>query len=205
MAHLKRLEDGAPLIVSNTHLFFHPLASHVRVLQLFAIAHQLDKERAEAAAALANPPFLLCGDFNSSLTYALFLLMKHHIPKNHQNCRECLNSFQWERNQTKEEVSDFDFPEVNLPKSFPKVATAYPVDTAFTHHIVGFSAALDHILMSTKTTTTTSMKHGELACVRFAEMPSLEQVTKDVAMPNVSFPSDHIAMVADLEWTTSLG
>jgi len=206
VAHLKRLEDGAPLIVSNTHLFFNPVASHIRVLQLFAIAHQLDKEREEkAAAALANPPFLLCGDFNSSLTYCVLLLMQHHIPKNHRNCRECFNSFRWERNQTDEAVSDLDFPEVNLPKSFPNVATAYPVDTAFTHYIVGFSAAVDHILMTTKTTTTTTTTHGELACVRYAEMPSLEQVTKYVAMPNISFPSDHIAMVADLEWTTSLG
>ena len=203
VAHLKRLKDSAPLVVSNTHLFFHPIASHIRVLQLFAIAHQLDKERATAATERMKAPFLLCGDFNSSLTYSVLLLMDRHLPKNHRKCRECFNSFQWERNQTKEAVSDFDFPEVNLPESFPNVATAYPVDTEFTHYIVGFSAAVDHILMTTKSTTTTNC--GELTSLRHAEMPSLEQVTKDVAMPNVSFPSDHVAMVADLEWIVSHG
>lgn len=223
VARLRRLGDDAPLIVSNTHLFFHPEADHIRLLQLFAIAHQLDRERSTIVSSSSDQqeqkmttsvaPFVLCGDFNTSLTNCALLLMNGHVPKNYRDYRRCLNSFNWNAFRTKTEsdttatttttttmqettrVHDDDFPEINLPKSFPCLETAYPHTPVFTNFIVNFSATLDHILMSTN--------GGELIWLRQAEMPTLEQVTKDIAMPSPSFPSDHIAIVTDLRWTTT--
>ena len=122
--------------------------------------------------------------------------MNRCIPKNYRDYRECLNSFQWGAKNRGNENSTFsdDFPEMRLPDSFPALETAYPICPDFTHYVVGFSAALDHILMTPNTT------HGELRFLRQAEMPTLEQVTKDKAMPSPSFPSDHVAVVSDLEW-----
>lgn len=200
IAHLQSL-DGAPLVVANTHLFFHPYAPHIRLLQLFAIAHQLNLEQGPQ-----EKPFVFCGDLNTSLKNCAALLLDRHIPKNFRNYRECFNTFEWrgkdnETNQTTTTTTtplfDHDFPEVTLPKSFPDIATAYPVDPDFTHYKVDFNATLDHILMTRKT------RGGELRFQRQAEMPTLEQVTKEVAMPSSTFPSDHIAMLADLEWIPS--
>lgn len=191
IAQLRGL-NGSPLIVSNTHLFFHPIAPHVRLMQLFAIAHQLTIEQGSEST-----PFILCGDLNTSLKNCAVLLMNRHVPKNHRDYRECFNSFVWnsDRSQNLEGTNfDFDFPEIRLPDSFPNLETAYPDYPDFTHYIIGFHATLDHILMTPKTSA------GELRFLRQAEMPTLEQVTKDQAMPSPSFPSDHIAVVADLEW-----
>ncbi|CAK0788427.1 unnamed protein product, partial [Prorocentrum cordatum] len=50
------------LIVANTHLFYHPGAPHVRLLQvacLLAHCEQLMEEHAAEA-----PAVLLCGDYN---------------------------------------------------------------------------------------------------------------------------------------------
>lgn len=200
IAHLQRL-DGAPLVVANTHLFFHPNAPHIRLLQLFATAHQLNLEQ-----GLQDKPFVLCGDLNTSLTNCAALLLHRHTPKNYRNYRECYNTFRWEKDDETSQTTttattttttatfDHDFPEMTLPNSFPDIVTAYPEYPDFTHYIVGFSATLDHILMTSKT------KGGELRFQRQAEMPTLEQVTKEVAMPSSTFPSDHVAVVADLEW-----
>jgi 2',5'-phosphodiesterase len=179
--------DGNPLVVANTHLFFHPIGSHIRNLQCFAIAHQLMIEQGSD-----NKPFLLCGDFNTSLQYCAKLLMEKHMPKNFRGNRVDLNTFWWDSDKKK--VHDDDFPELRLPDSFPDLATGYPDPPEFTHYVVGFNATIDHILMSSKTLS------GDLRPLRQAEMPTVEQATRHQAMPSPCFPSDHVSVVCDVEW-----
>jgi mRNA deadenylase 3'-5' endonuclease subunit Ccr4 len=51
------------IVVANTHLFYHPMAGHIRLLQAFAVCHKLDQIR---RMNTENPaPLLICGDFNS--------------------------------------------------------------------------------------------------------------------------------------------
>ena len=56
----------------NTHLFFHPKASHMRTLMTAAIViealHAIDTliaERAQLRQPAVQPALLFCGDFNS--------------------------------------------------------------------------------------------------------------------------------------------
>ena len=51
------------IVVANTHLFYHPMAAHIRVLQAYAICHKLDEIRREGQFP---DPVLIVGDFNSS-------------------------------------------------------------------------------------------------------------------------------------------
>ena len=53
-----RTASGGALCVGNTHLFFHPGAMHVRVLQ----AHEFVRRANEHAGE--DTPLVLCGDFN---------------------------------------------------------------------------------------------------------------------------------------------
>lgn len=50
------------ILVSNTHLFYHPMADHIRLLQAYAICHKLDEVRRVGQNAY---PVMICGDFNS--------------------------------------------------------------------------------------------------------------------------------------------
>jgi 2',5'-phosphodiesterase len=182
--------NGNPLLVANTHLFYHPMASHIRILQCLASAHQLAVEQGPE-----KKPFLFCGDFNTSLENCGVLLMKKRVPKNHRDNREHLNRFRWGGDSQQQDVKfDDDFPEIRLPDSFPNLATGYPDYPEFTHYIIGFHATLDHILMSSRTLS------AELRPLRQAAMPSIEQVTRHKAMPSPCFPSDHVSIVCDLEW-----
>ena len=65
---VKSRTDGAMIVVSNTHLFFHPLADHVRAVQALAVcrgAHGMAR-RAKADHPECNKVgIIMAGDFNS--------------------------------------------------------------------------------------------------------------------------------------------
>jgi mRNA deadenylase 3'-5' endonuclease subunit Ccr4 len=195
VAHLKDL-DGNPLLVANTHLFYHPDAAHIRTLQCFAIAHQLSVEQGDEKA-----PFILCGDFNSELWNCGALLVRRSTPMNfsitgYADWRKSLNTFVWDETPAvnSEDVYNDDFPALWLPKSFPDVISGYPDYPELTHCVVGFQATLDHILLSSST------PQASLTPVRQAPVPSLDEVVQDVAMPSVKFPSDHMSVLSDVLW-----
>ena len=58
-------EEG-PLCVVNTHLFFHPKASHIRTLHVAAMLAEAHALMEEAGRQLGcSPSLLFCGDLNS--------------------------------------------------------------------------------------------------------------------------------------------
>jgi mRNA deadenylase 3'-5' endonuclease subunit Ccr4 len=194
VVHL-RDRQGNPLLVGNTHLFYHPDAAHIRALQCFAVAFQLSQEQGKE-----DTPFILCGDFNSELWNCGVLFIQRQTKENFciPNCtdwRQSLNTFVWEENPDLGHTSfDDDFPQLVLPESFPQVISGYPEYPELTHCVVGFRATLDHILMSESTSK------GSLTPIRQAPIPGIEQVTQDVAMPSNKFPSDHMSVVSDIVW-----
>jgi mRNA deadenylase 3'-5' endonuclease subunit Ccr4 len=188
IARLRDLE-GKPLLLANAHNFFHPIADHVRTLQLFAAAYQLSIEQ-----GAGMKPFVFCGDFNTSLANAARLLVEKCTPKNFHRHRTHLNTFSW-MGTIREERYDHDFPELRLPDGFPDVSPGYTEQPEFTHFVVGYKGSLDHIMFTSKT------KAGEIKTLRSGAMPSIEQVARHTAMPSPCFPSDHVSLVCDLEWT----
>ena len=59
-----------------------------------------------------------------------------------------------------------------------------------TNYTAGFKAVLDYILIDS----------DFLEVERVVPLPLLEEVSEFVALPSVYFPSDHLALVADLNW-----
>jgi 2',5'-phosphodiesterase len=60
--------EERPLCVANTHLFFHPRASHIRTLHAAAMLAEAAALMRAARPRLARAPSLLfCGDLNSDL------------------------------------------------------------------------------------------------------------------------------------------
>lgn len=217
-------QDGsAPdrILVANTHLFYHPYGAHFRLMQMYAICQQFERFRDEAHAAY---PLILCGDMNSSLRRAAgYLLIHRHVAFDHSQIREHFNTFEWrergtaapetppraeptvrvehtEKDRGEGENGWKDFPAVSLPDHFPSFLTGYPTEPKFTHYLDSFVGSLDHIFISQ---SSNENPHG-LAPVRSAPMPSTEDATELVAMPSEKFPSDHVSLVADLEFTKAI-
>ena len=61
----------------------------------------------------------------------------------------------------------------------------------WTNYVSGFTGALDYIWADSG---------AGLRPSGFMPMPPLEAVTAEVALPSSEFPSDHLPMVADLEF-----
>ena len=176
------------LWVINTHLFYHPLGSHVRLLQMYLLCGHLLNQLDSIHEDDRLTHIILCGDFNSSLRNAAGkLLVDRFVPGNFRDLQSHLERY---RNSASSQPGPSDgkiqFPDITLPKSFPKFHSAMPNAPSFTHYIDGFSGTLDHILL-----------HG-LTSVRQAPMPSVRDVAVKTAMPSPNLPSDHVSLVCDL-------
>ncbi len=58
--------QGRQIIVGNTHLFFHPLADHIRLLQAVILEKELERLQAEVKQETPHKAagIILCGDLN---------------------------------------------------------------------------------------------------------------------------------------------
>jgi len=70
IAHGVLLQDslvpGRRLMVANTHLFYHPNANHVRLLQLYMLTNELSRRAKDVEAAGGGPvAVVLLGDLNA--------------------------------------------------------------------------------------------------------------------------------------------
>ena len=206
---------GTQIWIVNTHLFFHPFASHVRLLQTYAISRQLIMEqRNKNRENDEGKSLIFCGDLNSSLSNAAGkLLVDRFVPANFRDLKIHLNRFRWETKgdeghvlpEEAEEMAssqpvEEDFPAMSLPEAFPRVQSAMLVEPPFSHYIPHFCATLDHILVSHASEHSDKKGHQmqvALIPVSSAPMPTFQHV-RDF-MPSANLPSDHVSLVCDLK------
>ncbi len=180
-----------PIWVANTHLYYHPQASHIRLLQMLLLL------RHAHANIKTNPgEFFLCGDLNSSSqTSTGKLILDRTIPANYRTSKKHLNTFRDRSLAPSEEVFrslDDNFPSFTLPHSFPKLVSAIDPPVQFTHCTHEFCGTLDHILF-------TPSDKDRIQLISSAPMPLIEDVTVATAMPSPNIPSDHVSLICDFK------
>ncbi|XP_053677994.1 2',5'-phosphodiesterase 12 [Anopheles nili] len=166
------------LFVVNTHLYFSPDADHVRLLQMgFAMLYvreQYDRICLEYGLAKTNIALLFCGDFNSVPECGIYkLLTEQYVGPDFPD---------WESN--KNEAAR------NVSLTQPFIMGSACGCPEYTNYTVGFAACIDYIFYQT----------GVLKVNDVIPMPSREELSMYEALPSPVFPSDHIALVANLEW-----
>lgn len=102
----KHQREGQPstVVVANTHLFWHPMADHIRALQVYAVSKKIDEVRRKRSRAIENNrrpssphPFLLCGDLNSDpLSGACRLLSSRSLAADQHDCWKYLHKYKWD-------------------------------------------------------------------------------------------------------------
>lgn len=186
-----RGSNGKQLLLSNTHMFYHPVASHIRTLQMYSICRQLGRCFVEQPASL-----VVCGDFNANLTDpAGLILVERAVPANTKDLKKDLNRFPHHYLRSRE-VFDTDFPELHLPpdeRFFPVMRSALFEPASVTHFIQGFQGTLDHIVVGGGADPTASLEP-----VSHAPMPTIRDLGRDTAMPSQFLPSDHVSLVVEL-------
>ncbi|XP_078065718.1 2',5'-phosphodiesterase 12 [Mustelus asterias] len=168
---LQSLKDPSKkLCVGNTHLYWHPKGGHIRLVQIAIAFRHLERVTAEM---YPNTPVIFCGDFNSTPNSGLYeFVTKGHISADHPD---------WTSNGEEERCS------MSLTHPF-KLKSACGEPT-YTNYVGGFQGCLDYIFMD--------MNMFEVSQV--IPFPSHEEVTCHLALPSVSHPSDHIALICDLK------
>ncbi|GAB6028344.1 hypothetical protein CHUAL_002515 [Chamberlinius hualienensis] len=163
------------ICVGNTHLYSRADADHVRLLQAGTCLMHL--EQIVALQKLKNPDHnvaaILTGDFNSTPEFGVYqLLTSQYIPEDHAD---------WSSN------TDEAVKQLSLSHQFNMIsACGTPPYTNFTS---GFVGCLDYIFID----------NDRLDVERVIELPSDEDVRQYTAIPSVTMPSDHIALVCDLK------
>ncbi len=214
------------IVVANTHLFYHPLADHIRAMQAYVVCKKVDEIRRQNS--IIPSPFILSGDLNSDpLSGAAQLLFTRTLHPEHHDCWKNLYDYKWDCGESdfmvehgyignevgvtelKYEEEAFDDaqeqqtkeskplpPMISLPTSFPKLTSGVFPCPSFTNFAVDFIDCLDYVLASE---ASDSEPFG-FKQKRSAPMPAHEDIIEYIAMPNEVMPSDHVSVVCDLQW-----
>ncbi|XP_060536168.1 2',5'-phosphodiesterase 12 [Cylas formicarius] len=173
---IKSLEQNEILVVGNIHLYFHPDADHIRLLQgglaikylehtVLNLRKQYDKERVS---------LIFCGDFNSVPSCGIYMLYTTgSVPGNY---------IDYSSNKD-EAIENIDMKHSLQLES----ACGTPKYTNFT---AGFADCLDYIFI----------EKTNIGISQVIPLPSDEELTQHTAIPSIVCPSDHIALISDLEW-----
>ncbi|XP_017050590.2 2',5'-phosphodiesterase 12 [Drosophila ficusphila] len=167
------------VLVANTHLYFHPDADHIRLLQMgFSILFVEELiSKAVKDFNISSPQnigLVFCGDFNSVPECGIYKLMTEQLAEK--------NLEDW-RSNSEEAVSN-----VELTQPF-KMGSAYGAPE-FTHYTTLFSGCLDYIFY----------QNDRFELLKTVPLPTEEQLKENTAIPSAVFPSDHVALVADLKF-----
>lgn len=86
------------MILANTHLFYHPMADHIRAMQAYVVCKKIDEVRRQDGS---DPyPLVLCGDLNSDpLSGAVQLLFTRAVESHHETWKH-LHDYRWEMGDT---------------------------------------------------------------------------------------------------------
>ncbi|XP_067094469.1 2',5'-phosphodiesterase 12 [Osmerus mordax] len=169
---LQSLNDlSKKICVANTHLYWHPKGGNVRLVQITVALRHLKQVISEVTS---DVPLLFSGDFNSTPSSGLFQLFSQGaVPESHPD---------WGSSGPQEACP--------MEASNPfRLDSAYG-EPAYTNYVGGFHGCLDYIFIDPQA----------LQVEQVIPLPSHQEVTTYQALPSVSHPSDHIALVCDLKW-----
>ncbi|XP_043934705.1 2',5'-phosphodiesterase 12 [Protopterus annectens] len=156
--------------VANTHLYWHPKGGNIRLLQI-AIAWQHIHHI--ITEIYPNVPVIFCGDLNSMpASGVVTFLTGGYIDADHED---------WVSNEKEQCQMSLDH-HVTLQS-----ACGLP---AYTNYVGAFNGCLDYIFIDS----------NAFEVDQVVPLPSHDEVTTHHALPSVSHPSDHIALVCDLKW-----
>lgn len=226
LAFLKCLDQPNHfLCVANTHLYFHPMADHIRLLQveisLRYIKARLDRflERVGEHSKVA---VAFCGDFNSCPCIAAYNYMitgslsKHHPDWMVYRMTEvppcaCANKppvLGTEEGELSEEDPLKQEQSVWIQEQSQQLPNT--ANDSFEGLDLKHSFHFKNACGTEQYTNYTAGYRGVLDYIfldsdkldveKVIPLPSHEEVTEFVALPSVYFPSDHLALVVDLKW-----
>ncbi|CAM4960319.1 unnamed protein product [Rotaria socialis] len=161
-------------LICNTHLYFHPTADIIRCLQVVIAFERIKEIKQFYQQQNKNVSIVWNGDFNANTTSLAFHLLFTGVLLTDINHRSYNEDYA-------EITKDFDY------KTSIELSTYSNYE--FTNYMVNYHGVIDHIFYDAK-------KFEFHRCI---PMPTRQEVTKFTALPSCEIPSDHLAVVIELE------
>lgn len=164
------------LIIGTTHLYFKPDADHIRLMQTAICISHLERTLAHMKEEKPDMHFsiIFAGDFNSTPPYGVLKFIREgFVDHTHSDWSSCLA----------EQVLGMS------------IRHSFSMDSAcgtpkFTNYTTGFKDCLDYIFY----------EKDKLQVENIVPFPPEEVLKKYDAIPNIVFPSDHLASICNLKW-----
>uniref|UniRef100_H2YAW2 Endonuclease/exonuclease/phosphatase domain-containing protein n=1 Tax=Ciona savignyi TaxID=51511 RepID=H2YAW2_CIOSA len=178
LAVLQSIEDPRRhLVVANTHLYWHPRAPNIRLVQM-GIVLNLVKAKVDSMlstdGAIVTP--IICGDLNSNPTSGVCDLIRDGtLPSNHAD---------WYAGG----ITNYHGGDWTLSHDMSFINSCGSL--SYTTYVTAFTGCLDYIFINPQ----------QINVKQVVPHPPHNLVTMHTALPCVTSPSDHIAQVVDLEW-----
>ncbi|XP_015262550.1 PREDICTED: 2',5'-phosphodiesterase 12 [Gekko japonicus] len=164
-------DPSRKVCVGNTHLYWHPKGGNIRLIQA-AVA--LSHIRHIIHNVYPATPIIFCGDFNSTPSTGMYSFVSNgSIAEDHED---------WGSNGEEKPC--------RISLTHPLRLKSACGEPAYTNYVGGFHGCLDYIFIDA----------NALEVEQVIPLPSHEEVTTHQALPSVSHPSDHIALICDLKW-----
>lgn len=163
--------------VANVHTYWNPDFADIKLWQTWILCQEL-----ENLVIQRNLPLLLCGDFNSMQDSAVYeLLATSRVPRT--------NAIFTEKGDPKGILPSAGqlSHQLGLTSSYHSVLNREPTTTNFTDK---FSGVLDYIWFS----------GAHLQALSVVDVDDKEVLERYTALPSPLLPSDHIALVCQLDW-----
>ncbi|XP_044307180.1 2',5'-phosphodiesterase 12 [Varanus komodoensis] len=164
-------DSSRKICVANTHLYWHPKGGNIRLIQAAIALSHIRHVINDMYPAI---PLIFCGDFNSTPSTGTYSFVNNgSIAEDHED---------W--------ASDGEEHHCTMSLTHPFRLKSACGEPAYTNYVGGFHGCLDYIFIDA----------NALEVEQVIPLPSHEEVTTHQALPSVSHPSDHIALICDLKW-----
>ena len=168
---VKKINTNYQFVISTVHLIADPSIPDVKNLQAICVLNEIS-----LMSDSGKIPFILCGDFNSLPNSSVYETITNGYI-NFKN-KELLTKDSIKPKQIKYKL--------NMKSSYKLLNKKEP---QYTNYTDVFNGTLDYIFVS---------HHWNVKKVE--SIPSIPIITKEIAIPNSKFPSDHVPLSADLSF-----
>ncbi|CAF3403934.1 unnamed protein product, partial [Rotaria sp. Silwood2] len=167
-------ESNEVILICNAHLYFHPYADAIRCLQTIIALERITEIKQLYQQQNKNVSIIWSGDFNANRISLAFHLLLNGVLLIDTNHHQYSNDYD-------KIIQDFDY-------KTPIQLSTYS-NYAYTTYSPIFNDVIDHIFYDS----------NNFQFQRSIPMPTHEHVTEFTALPSCKIPSDHLAIVIELE------
>ena len=190
MAVMVRLRDrvsGHEFVACSSHLYWDPAFPDIKLLQGYLLAKEAQESSADTRGLVIG------ADLNSVPTHSgvyQLLMGSGTVDPAHSDHPVSLRSNKI--NSRLAGVSIEAVPTLHIERPFMSAMKALNngKEPEYTNYTVNFKGCLDYVLLG-----------GSLRPVSFQPLPSQAELLSETALPNSKWPSDHIPLVVDLEFS----